>query len=164
MRPLHIELARPRRWPLALAALAILLLALASACAAWWGWSWQQEARRVRATPAAVAQPAPAAAVGPTELHLDDARALVRIAEAPVGELLAAVEGSVRPGLRVVRLEIDNGARQATLELEAPGHAEAMVFLERLQAASTGPAWTLTRSQLGAGTPSSAQATFDARW
>lgn len=163
MKPLHIELARPRRWPLVLAAVAMMLLVVMSACAAAWGGSSLRELRRVREASAAVEVPAIAAASGLIEAHLDDARALVRIAEAPVGELLAAVEGSVQPGLRVVRLEIDADARQATLELEAPGHAEAIAFLERLQLASTRPAWTLTRSQQAAGTRS-VQATFDARW
>lgn len=160
MRPLVINLARPGPWPARLARTAVVAFPALAAALVVAGWGWRLEARSITASGVEMAAtpslPVTDPASGQDEPPSEAALALVRVASAPVAGVLAAIETSLEPGLRVLRLEIDPNLGEATLEGQAPGHAEAVAWAERLNAPPAVARWVLVRSRLAppdAGTP-----------
>jgi hypothetical protein len=158
MKPPAIDLARPRLWPEWLAAAVLVAMSALAGAGFWLGLSWRMEARalldadsQVRATQGVsgaglIPEPSVEAAE-PVDSSAEAVQALLRVARAPVAELMAAVEDSIEPGLRVVRLEIDASLGEALLECEAPGYAEALAWSTRLNASPATPRWVWVRSR-----------------
>lgn len=159
MRPLVIDLARPGPWPVRLAWAALVALPAVAVVLVGVGWGWRLEARSIESSrvgvAAAPALPLTGPSSGRNEPPSEAAQALVRVTSAPVAGVLAAIETSLEPGLRVVRLDIDASLGEASLDGEAPGHAEALAWMERMNAPPSRARWVLVRSRL---TPSDAGA------
>jgi hypothetical protein len=131
----------------------------ALACGGFWlGTGWRMEARALVDAGSRVRAPVGASGAGlipepsveaaePGNSSAEAVHALLRVARAPVAELMAGVEDSIEPGLRVVRLEIDASLGEALLECEAPGYAEALAWSTRLNASPSAPRWAWVRSR-----------------
>ena len=178
MKPLTIDLARPRPWPEWLAAASLVAMSALAGAGFWLGSGWRMEARALVGAESRLRAPQGAADVGltsdssvepgdsgapgepaegergelgepgrPGDSSAEPMQSLLRVARAPVAELMAGVEDSIEPGLRVVRLEIDASLGEALLECEAPGYAEALAWWTRLNASPAAPRWVWVRSR-----------------
>jgi hypothetical protein len=156
LRP-PIDLGRPPVWP---ERLGWALLALLVAAAAGSG-AWLLASGRWPRAPQPVAAPAPRPAPMPDPPYLADARTWLRLAEAPVGDWLAAVESAAVPGVRLLQLDLDAAARTGRAELEAADHAEAVAWIADANQATSSSPWRLLRSERG---PAGVRAVVEARW
>ena len=79
--------------------------------------------------------------------YASDLQAWLKVAQAPWGSIVAAIESADMEGVRMVRLEVDALARSITIEVDAHDHAAASSWFAALSRASPGHGWQLQQSR-----------------
>ena len=159
MKALDVEFVKPRRvWRAFLSVLAAALFA-AAAQQSWQGWSHLKQSRLAKQEVASLqvalnrqrapqADSATASREVETVPYAQDAIALTKLAAFDVAGVLATLESTKLPGIKVTSLEIVTAEQTARVELEV---ADPTVLLQYLQKVNAGhdsaTSWKLTHVQ-----------------
>jgi hypothetical protein len=95
--------------------------------------------------------PQAASAAAKLEAHVGH---LMSVADFDVAAVLRSIESVRLPGARLLELEIDAESRRVDMQLEASNADTVARYVQALNAAESGPGWTLVRLQLQGATQS----------
>jgi hypothetical protein len=164
MKALQVEFVKPRRvWPALLSVVAAALFAVA-AHQSWQGWSHLKQSRlatqEIAQLQAALsrqrapqADSATASREVETAAYAQDAIALTKLAAFDVAGVLATLESTKLPGIKVASLEIVTAEQTARVELEVADPTVLLQYLEKLNAGhDSANSWKLTHVQSASGT------------
>jgi len=154
---LHVDFARPPRWP----AIVLWMLAVAVlAAASWIGARDLQDWRALsakRARTAALraqldsvraARAAQAASAAEPPPFAVDARRWMALSRLDSTGVLRAVESAQVIGAKVTAIDVNAESRSVELEIEVTSAEVAAAYLQALNAGADRPAWALVRLQM----------------
>lgn len=167
MHALHLSFADPSPWRqrvVGLFSLAAVAATLALAALSWQDYQTLQALRLERARQQAreqdlrVRQQQALEAARAPKPYQKEAEQLWRTAAFPWQGVLHALESSLRPGVRLTRLDVAAQEGKVTIELEFTSQDELLKYIEALNAGDARRPWELLQLRSVAGAPGQASA------